>query len=73
MVNFLEVDYRDVEDKGAINVTLSVSGDFNNIDIKLTVTPYTFQQYQDKFMRPLHQDVINAAMNLDPAECEYLS
>ena len=72
MINFLEVDYSDAEDKGAINVTLSASGDFN-IDIKLTITPYTFQQYQDIFMRPLEPDVVNAAMGLDPAECECLS
>ena len=58
-----------MESEGQITVTLSATGN-SPIDLKLVVTPFTFDEYETQFGRRLPAEIATRALGIDRAECE---
>ena len=68
-IEFTEIDFQVIEIEGKINVTLSAMGN-TPIDLGLTITPLTFDEYRMQYGRPLPEEIERRSQGIDRAECE---
>ena len=68
-IEFAEIDFEEVESAGDINVTVTANGE-SPVDLKLIITPFTFDEYASQFGRNLPTELQVQSEGLDRAECE---
>ena len=68
-MRFSEVDFQAVEGEEEINFSLTVMGG-TPVDLKLRITPYTFEEYRNQIGIRLPDTIADRAAGLDRAEGE---
>ena len=70
-IEFTDVEFREVEREGKIDVTLSATGT-SPIALGLVITPFTFDEYRMLFGRPLPDEIAShfQQIGIGRAECE---
>ena len=70
-IEFTELEFREIESAGKIDVTLSVTG-MSPIALGLVITPFTFDEYRMQFGRPLPNEIAShyQQIGIARAECE---